>query len=163
MSSIYVGTYAKYNAGSLKGEWLDPEDYASKDEFLAACAELHKDEADPELMFQDHEGIPEGMVSESHIDAALWEWLDLDADDAAMWAAYREDVPDATYEQARDAYQGTYESEVAFAEQLFDDMGYLKDDNPLRNYVDWDAVALDLRMDYSFIRYEGTLYVFRQQ
>jgi antirestriction protein len=163
MSAIYVGTYAKYNAGSIEGKWLRPDDYADKDEFLKACAELHSDEADPEFMFQDFEGIPEGMVGESYVSESLWEWLDLDADDAAMWAAYREDEDIASYEQARDAYQGTYESEVAFAEQLFDDLGYLQDDNPLVNYVDWDAVARDLRMDYSFVRYEDTLYVFRQQ
>lgn len=27
MSKIYVGTYGKYNAGSIKGEWLDLEDF----------------------------------------------------------------------------------------------------------------------------------------
>jgi hypothetical protein len=25
---IYVGTYAKYNAGSIAGAWLDLDDYA---------------------------------------------------------------------------------------------------------------------------------------
>src|SRR5690349_16831915 len=53
---VYVGTYAKYNNGSIAGAWLDLEDYADKDSFLAACAELHKDEDDPEFMFQDFEG-----------------------------------------------------------------------------------------------------------
>jgi hypothetical protein len=83
-------------------------------------------------MFQDHEGIPEGMVGESYVSESLWEWLDLDADDAAMWAAYREDEDIASYEQARDAYQGTYESEVAFAEQLFDDLGLPAGRQPAR-------------------------------
>lgn len=36
--------------------------------FLAACAELHKDEHDPEFMFQDWEGIPAEMISESYIE-----------------------------------------------------------------------------------------------
>ena len=45
---IYVGTYAQYNNGSLFGEWLDLSDYSDKDDFLEACAELHKDEQDPE-------------------------------------------------------------------------------------------------------------------
>ncbi len=30
-TSVYVGTYKKYNAGSLSGEWLKLEDYSSKD------------------------------------------------------------------------------------------------------------------------------------
>lgn len=55
---VYVGTYAKYNNGSLFGKWLDLSDYSDKEEFIEACWELHKDEEDPELMFQDYENIP---------------------------------------------------------------------------------------------------------
>ena len=43
---VYVGTYGKYNAGSLLGEWLDLSDYSDKEEFYNACRELHKDEED---------------------------------------------------------------------------------------------------------------------
>lgn len=50
MSKIYVSTYQKYTTGTMKGEWLDLSHYASRDDFLAACAELHSDESDPELM-----------------------------------------------------------------------------------------------------------------
>ncbi|HMP91047.1 MAG TPA: antirestriction protein ArdA, partial [Kiritimatiellia bacterium] len=54
---VYVGTYAKYNDGSIAGEWIDLEGHDA-DSFRDACLELHKDEADPELMFQDFEGFP---------------------------------------------------------------------------------------------------------
>ncbi len=87
-AAVYVGTYAKYNNGSIDGAWLDLEDYSDKDTFIAACQELHKDEADPELMFQDWEGIPNGMISESHIDSEVFAWLDLDDDDREILAAY---------------------------------------------------------------------------
>lgn len=30
---VYVGTYARYNNGSLFGKWLDLSDYSDKDEF----------------------------------------------------------------------------------------------------------------------------------
>ena len=63
--SLYVGTYRKYNEGSLFGEWLDLTDYTDAEEFLEACRELHKDEADPELMFQDCEGLPDSLYCES--------------------------------------------------------------------------------------------------
>ena len=69
---VYVGTYAKYNAGSLAGKWLTLADYKDKAEFIAACKALHKDEADPELMFQDWEGVPSWMISESSIDSEVW-------------------------------------------------------------------------------------------
>jgi antirestriction protein len=62
---IYVGTYAKYNNASLEGKWLDLDDYSDAEEFLQACAELHKDEADPEFMFQDYENFPENLYGES--------------------------------------------------------------------------------------------------
>ena len=61
---VYVGTYARYNNGSLFGKWLDLSDYSDKDEFLEACRKLHKDEQDPEYMFQDYENIPEALISE---------------------------------------------------------------------------------------------------
>lgn len=71
---IYVGTYAKYNSGSIAGAWLTLSDYANKDEFLAACRKLHKDEADPEFMFQDAENIPSWLWGESFVDAAIWSY-----------------------------------------------------------------------------------------
>ena len=43
-NTVYVGTYNKYNNGSLFGKWLDLSDYPDKDEFLEACRELHEDE-----------------------------------------------------------------------------------------------------------------------
>ena len=46
---VYVGTYGKYNNGSLFGAWLDLSDYADKEEFYEACRELHKDEEDAEF------------------------------------------------------------------------------------------------------------------
>ena len=66
-ASVYVGTYGKYNNGSLFGAWLDLSDYADKEEFYEACRELHKDEEDAEFMFQDYENIPENLISESWI------------------------------------------------------------------------------------------------
>ena len=41
---VYVGTYGKYNNGSLFGAWLDLSDYSDKEDFYEACRELHKDE-----------------------------------------------------------------------------------------------------------------------
>jgi len=64
-AKLYVGTYAKYNNSSIAGDWLTLSDYSDVEEFLAACAELHADEEDPEYMFQDYEGFPKFLYSES--------------------------------------------------------------------------------------------------
>lgn len=75
-SAVYVGTYGKYNAGSIYGKWLKLSEFSAKDEFLEACRELHSDEDDPELMFQDWEYIPDPFICESYISEKWWELFD---------------------------------------------------------------------------------------
>ena len=58
---IYVGTYAKYNAGDLSGDWLSLRDFETYEDLIEACMELHSDEAEPELMIQDSEDFPDGL------------------------------------------------------------------------------------------------------
>lgn len=153
MSRVYVGTYAKYNDGNLAGEWLDLEDYSDKDEFIAACLELHKDEADPELMFQDFEDTPGGMVTESSIDAGLWDWLALDEHDRQVVQAYRDYVDNsATIEQALDAliHHEPDGSKADAMESIYCDTHDLsKMPQELIYAIDWDIVARD--SDYTFV------------
>lgn len=61
MARVYVGTYKKYNEGSLNGGWLNLADYATYGDFLRACKQLHKGEHDPEFMIQDSEDFPDGL------------------------------------------------------------------------------------------------------
>ena len=67
MARVYVGTYGKYNNGSLKGGWLNLADYPNYEDFLKACKALHKGEHDPEFMIQDTEDFPDGL--------SCMEWL----------------------------------------------------------------------------------------
>lgn len=71
-AAVYVGTYGKYNSGSLSGAWLNLNDYESKAAFLEACKDLHKDEKTPEFMFQDFVNIPNWLISESDISESIW-------------------------------------------------------------------------------------------
>jgi antirestriction protein len=162
-SRVYVGTYGKYNSGSIKGSWLNLTDYADREEFLAACADLHKDEHDPEFMFQDHVNIPDGMISESSIEAELWEWLALDDADKELLAVYRKDVDQTgTLEQARDAFMGTFESEEDWAESYLDDTGLIKEvPESLRVYIDYERYARDAGFNgMSFVQRDGKTWVF---
>ena len=45
---VYVGTYGKYNNGSIAGQWFDLSNYDSSEEFYEDIRELHSDEEDPE-------------------------------------------------------------------------------------------------------------------
>lgn len=58
---IYVGTWAKYNAGSLSGEWLSLKDYDNYSELCEVMRAIHEDESDPEPMIQDCEDFPDGF------------------------------------------------------------------------------------------------------
>jgi len=146
---VYVGTYAKYNAGSISGQWLDLDDYADADDFLEACRELHADESDPEFMCQDWEGVPDSLAAECPDWEQVFAWIALDEDDRELlgaWTSYgREFDPDA----ARDAYLGTYATLADYVEEFWRDAGGFGEASgdqwwhPTR-YIDWERMASDL-------------------
>ena len=158
---VYVGTYAKYNSGSIEGKWLDLENYADAGEFYDACRELHKDEAYPKFMFQDHEGIPQSLIGESYIDPAVWELLDLSDDidtDAAL--AYVECFGEWDKRQFYDRYRGHYDSWEDMCEEYLEDTGILAGIQEwARPYFDYEAYANDVRCSGDYEESDG--YFFR--
>lgn len=162
---VYVGTYAKYNNGNLTGSWLALSDYADREAFLEAARELHKDESDPELMFQDFEGFPRSFYGESEIKSDLWEWLELSDDDKELLSVYLEEVnQDGDIDAARDAFMGTANSEADWAETYLEETCGLEGvPAHLRNYIDFEAYARDAQLggDVTFVRHQGEVWVFR--
>lgn len=154
MAKVFVTTYGKYNAGyGLTGKWFDLEDFNDKADFIEE-AKKFVNEADPELMFTDWEGIPAGMIGECWIKAEVWEWLALDDADRAIVKAYRDNVDEAgTIETALEAYGGEFASERDWAEEFLDDTGAITNDF-MRCYFDYAAYARDARLggDVSFVR-----------
>ena len=167
-SRIYVGTYGKYNAGSIAGAWLDLNDYTDADEFYAACQELHGP-GEHEFMFQDWEDIPDGLISESHLSPGVWEYLSLSDEDQEMFQAFIEtfgpqsadDTLQDTLQQAQEACAGKADNFQDFAEQFVDDVGMLAGiPESVANYFDYAAFARDLAQDY--IRDDSSGYVFNR-
>ena len=121
-AKVYVGTYGKYNNGSLSGAWLDLSDYSDKEEFYEACRELHGDEEDAEYMFQDWENVPEGLIGESWISENFFSLRDAveDLDDTEqeaffVWCNYKshdlsEEDADDLVRDFRDEYATTCRS-----------------------------------------------------
>jgi len=151
--ALYVGTYSKYNNGSIKGAWLKLEDYADSAEFFAACKELHKDEADPELMFQDYECFPASLYSEcmgSETIDRIIEYTQLSEHDQNIVDEYAE----ATYGTLPEDFSDALE---AYAGELPDmwnkdealgyflaDHGYIEiPEGSLSNYFDYEAYGRD--------------------
>lgn len=121
-AGVYVGTYNKYNEGSLFGKWLDMSDYDSYDDFIVACKELHKDEDEPEFMFQDFDFDSEvrlvlkQLVSESHVDPQAWDVFELDSEELiyvlATWDNYDSDLSvKEALKVGNESYMGSYDSE----------------------------------------------------
>lgn len=160
---VYVGTYAKYNNGSIKGAWLNLEDYSDREDFYEAATKLHADEADPELMFQDFEGFPRAMYSESNVSEELVAFANLDDDDRELLAVYLENFHDGDIDKAREAFAGKYDSEADWAANFLEDTGGLEGvPEHLRNYIDFEAYGRDARLggDMAFVRKDGDLWVF---
>tara|TARA_R100001129_G_scaffold178436_1_gene154214 strand:- start:106 stop:642 length:537 start_codon:yes stop_codon:yes gene_type:complete len=158
--ALYVGTYAKYNSGSIKGAWLYLDDYKDKQEFLYACHGLHCDEADPELMFQDYEYIPQSLYSESGLDDKIFKWLDLEHDQREYVQAYWDCVdPDAEIDAINDAYWGTFEGELQYMEEWLDSTGMLSQiPENLRHYFDTEAFLRDCKINGDVEFAEGANY-----
>ena len=166
-AALYVGTYSKYNNGSIAGQWVKLSDYSDAAEFLEYCKELHKDEEDPELMYQDCEGIPDRFYSECMSEEELqelYDFLDMDDDDRDMLEMYIEATGDssATLRDAQDAFHGTADSEAEFAERIAEECGEIPRDLPRWIVVDWEASwNCNLRHDYNTATHDnGTIYFF---
>ncbi len=146
MPRIYVGTYSKYNAGSLKGAWLDLEDYEDHADFMRACRELHSDESDPELMFQDIEGIPREFIGECYLKPEFWDYMKCDIDDDVKEAfMYLFDEWDE--ERCNDTYIGKFRSRADLAEDVVDGAGILRDvPDDVARYFDYEAYGRDLEL-----------------
>lgn len=161
---VYVGTYAAYNSGSIRGAWLDLEDYEDKEAFMEAAQALHCAENDPELMFQDWEGVPAGMVSESHIGEEVWTWLALDATEKEAVAAYHEGIDSAEteYSYIMEKYQGSWDSEQAYVEAWVDDVGMMADwPEEATRYFDIESFTRDVFIDdANSVRYGSAVHVF---
>ena len=154
---IYVGTYAKYNDGNLFGKWLDLGAYTDRDDFYEACAELHADEEDPEFMFQDWEGIPDDMISESHVSPECWTLLDAyEKYDEGAVNAYCYCFGEWNEKDFNERYRGEYDSWEHMAEELLEETGQLGEiPESLRYYFDYEKYANDLRIGGDFTEHDG--------
>ena len=95
---VYVGTYNKYNCGSLDGAWVDLESFHNEKELMKFLYRLHADEAEPEFMIQDYMNFPRRFYSESmdeHDFAELFKWLNLDEEEREMCAEYWKEIDES--------------------------------------------------------------------
>jgi len=160
-AGLYVGTYKKYNEGSLFGMWIDLEMFTDAEDFFKVCDMLHEDEQFPEFMFQDFQGFPEEFYHESmSVDDVqkILDYLQLSDDEKEMLDAYCEcfgdDLEDFDdlLDKARERNCGQWDSFQDFADNMADEeicchsLG--QSTEFFERYFDYKAYARDLESDY---------------
>lgn len=158
---IYVGTYKKYNEGSIYGAWLDLDDYSDFDELMEAMRTLHKDEEDPEFMFQDYECLEIiedlELISEGHISEEIYDVLEAIENsgyDVAIIEAYTyctnnlsSDIQDILT-AINHRYVGEYSNDKGFVQEQLKVAGYIPENLPDYMVIDWERTASNLMFDY---------------
>lgn len=123
--------------------------------------EIDDVDCDAELMFQDHENIPEDFISESSIEESLWEFIELwndchlDEDVVDAYMDYESvDLDDIGewFEKMEEAYIGDSdrhsddEIDAWYGEYCVDNglMGDIPDN--VKYYIDYEKIGRDCRM-----------------
>ena len=162
---LYVGTYGKYNAGSIEGAWLSLLDYETIDDFYAACRELHKDEADPEFMFQDYDGEDFGLYSECGLSEKLFALVHAVAGSswsvnvvAAYISLFSPDIDEIENldNEISDRYCGEFESNYDLGVYMADEVCCLDIPDNLAPYFDYEAYGRDCA--YDLHEFEGVYF-----
>jgi antirestriction protein len=149
--AVYCGTYGKYSSGSIAGGWLNIEDYADKEDFYNACKKLHKDEADPEFMFQDWEGIPSAFISECDVDESLWLWLALDHGNKQEIAAIIDNDITISLEDAINADYIVYDDRDDLFWQWLESMNI---PDELSRFIDGEKVLREIETEATILDLE---------
>jgi antirestriction protein len=158
---IYVGTYRKYNNGSLFGQWIDLNDFSDFEELKNEMFKLHKDEEDPEFMFQDYEcseAIKDlGLVSESYLSSDIYNVIeaiencsyDEEVIESFINSIGTYDTIDEIIEKVEESYSGEYSNDIEFVQELLESNGDIPESLPNYIHIDWESTARDIMYDYS--------------
>lgn len=155
--NVYVGTYHKYNCGNLDGQWFNLDDYAGKEDFLRACHELHKDENDPEIMFQDFEEESDWeheFYSESYISSNYWEIKAelkgkcVTAEVFSAWASMEsQELTIESVSKCYEQYRGQWETLSDYVCNHYEETGELNQvPEFLRAHINFESIAKDWQL-----------------
>ena len=161
---IYVACLASYNAGILHGEWIGATD---ADEIREAIQNMLSESREPiaeEYAIHDYEGFGGIRLSEFEDIDRVAESGRLIAEHGPAFAAYANHVgvDYATEESFQEAFCGEYETERAYAEELFDELYLHEVPEHVQNYIDYEAFARDIFMGDNYsVDKSGGVYIFR--
>ena len=153
---IYVACLAAYNSGFLHGNWIDATQDAQTiyDEISTILAKSPCPNAE-EWAIHDFEDFGSVHIGESEsinfiveIAAFITEHGELGAE----LMNYYHDI-DTARDALEDCYQGEFDSELSFAQGLFDECYADSIPESISSYIDYDSFARDLFLD-GYISFE---------
>lgn len=164
---IAITDLKDYNEAILRYEWLDLEEYTSKDEI----GEFIQDFLDKRSK-ETGELHEEWFVSDYEEFVNLGEYPDLEEIEKAIELSLEHgwEVVEAyyslsqTFDDFEEAFNGIYDSEEDFAYELANDIYSEEQLGALKQYIDWEMFARDLFIsDYYSEKIEGyKIAVFRR-
>lgn len=160
---VWIACLACYNDGRLHGEWIDATDADAIRETItalqASCGHIDNDWA-----IHDYDGMSSDLGEYPNLDK-LAELAQCIQEHGDAFRAYMGNVGSeyATKDGFDESYCGQFDTQKDYAYEYVDSTGMFDGVNEsIQSYFDYDSFARDLFMDgYSFIRLDGTGYVFR--
>ncbi|MFO8646145.1 antirestriction protein ArdA [Legionella pneumophila] len=161
--SIYVACLASYNNAILHGVWIDATQ--SEDDIMEEIWEMLDNSPEPnaeEYAIHDYEGFGSIKIHEYEGISNIVEYASFIQEHGELGLALLCDYPvDDAQTMLEEHYQGSYDSEIDFARQLFDDCYAHQIPDSLICYFDFDAFARDLFIsDYCWVKFGRQVYIF---
>ena len=162
--SLYVGTYEKYNNGSIDGAWVDLTQFTDKNEFYDYVKKLHKDEHDPEFMFQDFQNFPAFLYSESGLDTRIFDWLALPDEERDVIAAYWDAIAEDDIDYIKEAFLGCYKDFNEFVnDEVENSFSHVFKDYPtLEIHFNYESYGRELDWSYDTAYTDSGVFIYRK-
>lgn len=164
-AKVYCGTYGKYNNGDLSGEWISLDDFGDFEEFCKYIEELHKEEEDPEYMFQDSENMHVDGEPDLH-DIEQWYKLfkyrtyDIEEDLASAMVEYGICEWKDVEEYYNEYFFSSYDDVSQFGYEMAEESISHDILDTLSGYFDFERYGEDIASDFTQIEVDGTTYLF---
>lgn len=163
--NIYIACLASYNNGILYGKWLNATQGLDviQEEIQTMLSQSPIPHAE-EWALHDYEGFGSYQLSEYESITTICEIADFIVKHGELGVEVMASIGcdlQSAEEIIENQYHGTYDNELEFATQLFDDCYIHEVPAAIQYYIDYDAFRRDLFMsDYFSITVDGETHVF---